>query len=105
MQLPGIAQFRLTTLSDKDLAESVAQKLCEMYTEPVSVPTRNIPARPDEDFDILVAELIMRFMERNETFKEIRTLDICEKMENGKFFLPQRIREKIHKFLPVEPPS
>ena len=32
----------------------------KMYTPPVSVPSRNIPARPDEDFDLLLGELLFR---------------------------------------------
>ena len=64
MKLPGLIQFRKCTLSDEDLAELVAECLCKMYEEPVSVPTRQIPARPNEDFDLLVGELVVRFMEK-----------------------------------------
>ena len=63
MKLPGIVQFRKCTLSDKELAEKVAEGLNKMYTEPVSVPPRHIPAQPDNDFDLIVAELIVRFLE------------------------------------------
>ncbi len=64
MILPGLIQFRICTLSDKELAEAVAEGLFKMYKEPVSVPTRHIPARPNEDFDLLVGELVVRFMEK-----------------------------------------
>lgn len=70
MKLPGIAQFRLTTLNDNELIESVAEKLCQMYTPPVIVPTRNIPAQPNSDFDILVSELILRFKDLKEITRE-----------------------------------
>lgn len=66
-----------------------------MYSEPVSIPPRHIPARPDEDFDLLVGELVVRFLEKSDVIKAIRKLDIEHKMENGTFFLPEEIREKI----------
>jgi hypothetical protein len=62
MELPGLVQFRLCTLSDRELAEAVAEQLKKMYEPTVSVPTRHIPARPNQDFDLLVAELIVRFI-------------------------------------------
>ena len=64
IKLPGVAQFRKCTLTDKALAVAVSEGLNKMYEAPVSVPTRHIPARPDEDFDLLVAELIIRFIEQ-----------------------------------------
>ncbi len=66
VQIPGIAQFRLCTLSNNQLIKAVADGLIEMYTEPTKVPTRQIPARPDKDFDLLVAEMIIRFAELDE---------------------------------------
>lgn len=80
MQLPGLIQFRKCTLTDKPLAEAVAAGLVEMYKEPVSVPIRHIPARPDEDFDLLVGEIVVRFLEKLELPQEIETL----KSENAK---------------------
>ena len=74
MQLPGLIQFRKCTLTDKDLAEAVAAALCKMYEQPVSVPTRHIPARPDEDFDLLVGEILVRFLEKTELLKEVDNL-------------------------------
>ena len=66
MKLPGLVQFRFCTLDNKALAELVAEKLNQMY-ENGRVPFRNIPARPDEDFDLVLAELIVRFMEVTNT--------------------------------------
>jgi hypothetical protein len=63
MKLPGLVQFRKCSLTDKDLAEKVAEGLNKMYTDPVSVPSRHIPAQPDNDFDLIVAELIVRLLE------------------------------------------
>ena len=74
MELPGIVQFRKCTLSDKELAEAVAEGLNKMYTEPVQVPPRHIPAQPDNDFDLLVGELIVRFMETTEFLKKVDKL-------------------------------
>lgn len=70
MKLPGLIQFRKCTLTDEDLAKLVADGLCKMYEEPVSVPTRHIPARPDEDFDLLVGELVVRFLEKTKTVNQ-----------------------------------
>ena len=64
MKLPGLIQFRLCTLTDEQLANAVAEALEKMYNPPVSVPTRHIPARPNEDFDLLVGELVVRFCQR-----------------------------------------
>lgn len=61
LKIPGLVNFRLCTLSDKELAKKVSEKLFDMY-EKGTVPSRNIPARPDEDFDLLVGELIYRFL-------------------------------------------
>ena len=67
VQIPGIAEFRLCTLSNDQLIKAVADGLIEMYNEPAKVPSRHIPARPDKDFDLLVAEMIIRFAESIET--------------------------------------
>lgn len=58
----GIVKFRKCTLSDKELIEKVDKKTDEIY-ETGKIPTRRIPARPDDDYDLLVGELIMRFYE------------------------------------------
>ena len=60
--IPGLCGFRLCTLTDEELLQRIAFGLQAMYSEPASVPTRNIPARPNEDFDLLVGELMIRFM-------------------------------------------
>lgn len=88
MKLPGLIQFRKCTLTDALLAEAVAAALNKMYSDPVAVPTRSIPARPDEDFDLLVGEMTVRFIERNTALNRILSLD-----------LPQEIRGKINDIL------
>lgn len=58
-----IATFRECTLSDNDLLEKV-DELTDTIFKTQSVPTRHIPARPNEDYDLLVGELILRFKDR-----------------------------------------
>ena len=77
MKLPGLVQFKKCSLTDNELAEAVAEGLCKMYSEPVSVPSRHIPARPDEDFDLLVGELVVRFMEK---YKNERLLPALKRL-------------------------
>lgn len=63
MEFPGIALFRNTTLQDQELIKKIMEGLLEMY-DTGEVPARHIPARPDEDFDILVSELVLRYAEK-----------------------------------------
>lgn len=58
----GIVNFRLCTLTDQELVEAVDKATDEMY-KTLDVPTRHIPARPNSDFDLLVGELVQRFIE------------------------------------------
>lgn len=57
-----ITTFRLCTLSDAELIEKVDQETDKMFTTG-KIPCRQIPARPDDDYDLLVGELILRFAE------------------------------------------
>lgn len=59
----GICQFRKCTLSDDELLKKVDKLTDEMY-QIGKIPTRNIPARPNDDYDLLVGELILRLSER-----------------------------------------
>ena len=63
MQVPALCNFRLCKISDTDLAERVAAHLTKMY-QTGQLPSRNIPAQPDEDFDLLLGELLIRFTEK-----------------------------------------
>lgn len=56
----GIVQFRLCSLSDKELLEKVDKLTDKMYAEGV-IPSRHIPARPNDDYDLLIGELLVRF--------------------------------------------
>ena len=56
----AIVKFRKYTLTDAELVERVDKATDEMY-KTGKLPSRNIPARPDYDFDLLVGELVFRF--------------------------------------------
>ncbi len=57
-----IAQFRVCHLTNAELFDKVDNMTDKMF-KTNKVPTRHIPARPDEDYDILVGELLIRFNE------------------------------------------
>lgn len=56
----ALVNFNLCKLSDKRLIELVDKMTDEMF-ETGKIPTRHIPARPEEDYDLLVGELLKRF--------------------------------------------
>ena len=59
----AIVNFRKCTLSDADLLKEVDRLTDEMY-QTGKVPSRQIPARPDKDYDLLVDELVVRFYDK-----------------------------------------
>ncbi len=63
----AIVQFRKCTLSNEDLIKKVDQMTDEVYKTGI-IPSRHIPARPDNDYDLLVGELLLRF---NELLKQL----------------------------------
>lgn len=56
----SITFFRLCRLTDEELLDKVDSLTDEMY-KTGKIPSRYIPARPDDDYDLLVGELILRF--------------------------------------------
>lgn len=56
----SIVSFRLCNLSDEELINKVDIMTDEMFQKN-QMPVRHIPANPDEDYDLLVGELIVRF--------------------------------------------
>lgn len=60
----GIVGFRKCTLTDSELIKKVDKLVDGMYKPPCSIPARHIPAKPDDDFDLLIGELLVRFNER-----------------------------------------
>lgn len=59
----ALASFRKCTLTDEELLQAVDNGCDEMYRTG-KIPTRHIPSRPNEDFDLLLGELLIRFDER-----------------------------------------
>ena len=57
-----IATFRLCDLTDDKLLEKIDSKTDEIFKSG-KIPNRNVPARPNDDYDLLIGELIFRFKE------------------------------------------
>ena len=68
-----IATFGKCTLSNDELLKRVDQ-LCDYMYLDGKIPSRNIPAKPDNDFDLLVGELILRFKESSEPLPDSHEL-------------------------------
>lgn len=58
----AISSFRLCTLSDKELLKKIDELTDKMFTDG-KIPTRHIPAEPNNDYDLLIGELLIRFSE------------------------------------------
>lgn len=58
-----IVGFGLCTLSDQELLAKVDAGTDKMY-QTGKIPDRQIPARPNDDYDLLVGELVRRYNER-----------------------------------------
>lgn len=81
MELPGIVQFRKCTLNNQALAEKTANILNKMYSDG-KIPSRQIPAHPDDDFDLLVGEMAYRlFFLDLQTVRN--TLLMCSLIDNS----------------------
>lgn len=66
-----ICSFRLCSLSDKELRKQIDKIVDKMYRTN-RIPSRRIPANPNEDFDLLIGELLIRF--KNQSEKELHKL-------------------------------
>ena len=71
----GLVSFRLCSLSNEELVDKVDQAIDKMYQDR-QIPLRHIPARPNEDFDLIAGELIYRFMELIQKDKQETTQPI-----------------------------
>jgi hypothetical protein len=60
----SIVSFRKCTLTDDELLKKVDYITDQIYISR-EIPSRHIPARPNDDYDLLIGELILRFNERN----------------------------------------
>ena len=80
-----IATFRKCTLSDEQLIEAVDKITDEMYTTG-KIPTRHIPARPDEDYDLLVGELLLRLKDKMTVPRETQEKEDEPRDDQGRTF-------------------
>lgn len=76
----GIVSFRLCTLTDKELVEAVDKATDEMY-KTLDVPARHIPARPNRDYDLLIGELVQRFIEAKGIIPVLYTKNLSQQGE------------------------
>jgi hypothetical protein len=58
----AITSFRKCTLSTIELIAKIDVQTDVMFKKQ-EVPTRHIPAQPNEDFDLLIGELVLRVRE------------------------------------------
>lgn len=58
----AIASFRKCSLSTIELIAKIDVKTDVMFKSQ-KIPTRHIPAQPNEDYDLLIGELVLRVME------------------------------------------
>lgn len=68
----AFVQFRLCKLSTLELLEKIDKQIDQLYQDN-KIPLRHIPARPDEDFDLLVGECLVRFKETLQKLEDINT--------------------------------
>lgn len=54
-----------TNISDDEIIDSLEKQLRKMCVSR-KLPIMSIPAKPNEDFDLLLAELLIRFMKKDE---------------------------------------
>jgi hypothetical protein len=66
----AITSFRLCKLSTHDLVCKLDKQTDRMF-ETQRLPTRNVPAEPNEDYDLLIGELILRFGELEAFIKSV----------------------------------
>ena len=67
----SIASFRLCTLSDDELCKKVDEMTDNIY-KTSKIPDRNIPAKPNQDYDLLIGELLVRFDEKISPISELK---------------------------------
>jgi hypothetical protein len=65
----AIASFRLCILSNENLIAELDKATDKMFIHQ-KVPIRHIPAQPNSDYDLLIGELILRFVELNKKLEK-----------------------------------
>ena len=66
----ALVNFRLCTLTDKELLEKVDKQTDNIF-KTGKIPSRNIPAQPDDDYDLLIGELLKRFDQMSKDLNSI----------------------------------
>lgn len=80
----AIVSFRLCKLSDEELSGKVDEMTDNLYeVGPEKIISRHVPARPDEDYDLIVGELIVRFGEVSRELKKSKDLFVAAKEKTG----------------------
>ena len=96
----GLVSFRLCTLTDEELIKKIDEQTDNMFRSQ-QVPVRHIPAQPNNDYDLLVGELIMRFNERKEPrstlFSKVYTKEECGKIKEDTFPNKEEIIKTLNK--------
>ena len=72
--------FSLCTLSDEELVKKVDKLTDEMFQKQ-EVPTRNIPAEPNNDYDLLVGELLIRFSNQVQAVVKVNFAEVKKEFE------------------------
>lgn len=67
-----IATFRKCDITNDELLKRVDRLTDQMYKGYGKIPDRQIPARPNDDYDLLVGELILRFEELKAELSQVR---------------------------------
>jgi hypothetical protein len=97
----AITSFRLCKLSTHELVIKVDKQTDRMF-ETQRLPTRNVPAEPNEDYDLLIGELILRFGEL-EAFINSVEADLSDMMNNdGIGVKAVNLRRKVSMFLAAQ---
>lgn len=78
----GLVSFNLCTLTDNELVAKVDQMTDEMY-QTSRMPNRHIPAQPNEDYDLLVGELVKRFMQKLEIQSKDDNIDYANRAKES----------------------
>ena len=75
----AIVSFRQCTLTNEELREKVDEMTDELFdykhkSKRDRILTRHIPAQPNDDYDLLIGELLVRFLEMEKELEESNRL-------------------------------
>lgn len=102
-----IVSFRLCKLTDKELLEKVDTQTDKLFDvkhkhQREGVLTRHIPAKPNEDYDLLIGELLLRFKEKDKQlladfYKWVYTIEAGVINEVDEDIINSRVDEFLNK--------